>query len=281
MADRLHEKNESADKAVLRSLVGKDLPLRHVNVPQQFDCSSCGLFVLGFWAAFIHGDDETRRLMCGLTSSTKKSSVWTDFMSTLPTRKDIITACDKVRRQGLKDNADKAKSTSSDGQAKGAVAGMVAAAAAALAVARRASPGRADKDKSSGASGKGKGVETEVKKTTARNDTVNHASFPHVKEDGRAGAGDKNSDGGTVDAAAATAAAAAVAKAANASSSRADRSVPGGVRGKSKDIKTTAAAAAKARNTSATPPTLRETGRRASTTRTWTWARGPLRPLQA
>ena len=254
MVDRLHENNETVDKAVLRSLVGKALPLRHVRVPQQSDSSSCGLFVLGFWAAFIHGDDETRSLMCGLTSSTKKSSVWTDFMSTLPTRKDIITACDKVRRQGLKDNADKAKSTSSDGQAKGTVAGMVAAAAAALAVARRASPGRADKDKPSGASGKGKGVETEVKKTTARNDTVNHASSPHVKEDGRAGAGDKNSDGGTVDAAAATAAAAAVAKAANASSSRADRSVPGGVRGKSKDIKTTAAAAAKARNTSAPPP---------------------------
>jgi len=177
-----------------------------------------------------------------------------DRACTLPTRKDIITACDKERRHGLNDIADKAKSTSSDGQAKGTFAGMVAAAAAALAVARRASPGRVDENKPSGASGKDKGAETEVKKTTARKDTVNHAPSPHVKEDGRVGVGDKNSNGRTVDAAAATAVAAAVAKAANASSSRDDRSVPGGVRGKIKDIKTTATAAEKARNTSAPPP---------------------------
>jgi len=131
MVYRLHEKIETLDRAVLCSLVGKALTLRHVRVPQQSDSSGCGLFVLGLRTAFIHGDDETRRLLCALTSSTKKSSVWTGFMSTLPTRKDVITACDKVRRQGLKDNSNKGKSTSSDGQAKRKVVGMVEAAAAA------------------------------------------------------------------------------------------------------------------------------------------------------
>jgi len=40
MVDRLHENNETVDKAVLSSLVGKALPLRHVRVPQQSDSSS-------------------------------------------------------------------------------------------------------------------------------------------------------------------------------------------------------------------------------------------------
>lgn len=85
MVDGVRKENETLVKMVLCSLVGKDFPLRHVRALQQSDYSSCGLFVPGYWRALIRGCDETRRRMCVLTKSTKKSSVWTDFMSTFPT----------------------------------------------------------------------------------------------------------------------------------------------------------------------------------------------------
>jgi len=131
---------------------------------------------------------------------------------------------------------------------------MTAEEEAAVTVAGHASAGRVVNNKPSAASGKGKGAETTVKRTAATKHAGTHDSFPHAKEDGQARAGNKDSDGGTVSAAAATAAAAAAAKAAKASPSRAADSMPGGAGGKSMDIKGTAAAAAKSRTTSASSP---------------------------